>query len=494
MCGGPSPISIITDPISEVLGTDGGGGGILGGLADLDKAVGNTIPGGWATVGAAALLAAGIADPELLAMADEGALSEEALSGAGYDPTVVAQQIDPYAGLSANAPVDTTLSQEAAASMGSGAGTGGSTASSLGSLTDPSLTTQIGAPTTSGGTFGSITAPLEGSGAIPGAGATTLPGGGLTGALPANVLVGDGTLGTTLGATYMSAGPGQFALDAFGNPILANSVGLEGFAPSSSLSLSDLNNARKAYGLAKSLLGAGTATTAGRSALPTGAGAGTGTGTGAGAGLEATTSIPKGTFVQGKQIAAPLSSKFDIPVQAASNIGSASNPAAEMALIQNAATGGIMHLKSGGDPDEELSMKPVFMRGKQTQHSNLFGLGGIPLFPTISKAEGGSIPANFSPQFYSEGGLGSMKHSYVRGAGTGTSDSIPAMLSDGEFVIPADVVSSLGDGSNDGGAKILDSFLTTIRSHKKKHDAKHLPAQSKGALGYLLEAKRKVKT
>jgi hypothetical protein len=485
MCGGSDPFQ----ELGQTLASIDPGPTIGGNLAQLDKTVGNTIPGGWATVGAAALLAAGIADPELLAMADEGTLTEEALSGAGYDPTVVAQQIDPFAGLSANAPVDTTLSQEAAASMGSGAGTGGSTASSLGSLTDPSLTTQIGAPTTSGGTFGSITAPLEGSGAIPGAGATTLPGGGLTGALPANVLVGDGTLGTTLGATYMSAGPGQFALDAFGNPILANSVGLEGFAPSSSLSLSDLNNARKAYGLAKSLLGAGTATTAGRSALPTGAGAGAGTG----AGLEATTSIPKGTFVQGKQIAAPLSSKFDIPVQAASNIGSASNPAAEMALIQNAATGGIMHLKSGGDTDEELSMKPVFMRGKQTQHSNLFGLGGIPLFPTISKAEGGSIPANFSPQFYSEGGLGSMNNAHVRGEGTGTSDSIPAMLSDGEFVIPADVVSSLGDGSNDGGAKILDSFLTTIRSHKQKHDAKHLPAQSKGAMGYLLEAKRKVK-
>ena len=159
-----------------------------------------------------------------------------------------------------------------------------------------------------------------------------------------------------------------------------------------------------------------------------------------------------------------------------------------MALIQNAATGGLMHLAEGSQP-EELSMKPVFMKGKQTQHSNLFGLGGIPLYP-ISKAGGGSIPSNFQPEFYSEGGL---KNSYVKGAGTGTSDSIPAMLSNGEFVIPADVVSSLGDGSNDAGAQVLDSFLQTIRKHKTKHDAKHLPSPSKGALGYLLEAKRKVK-
>jgi len=54
------------------------------------------------------------------------------------------------------------------------------------------------------------------------------------------------------------------------------------------------------------------------------------------------------------------------------------------------------------------------------------------------------------------------------------------------------VVSSLGNGSNNSGAKILDEFLATIRDHKQKHDSKQLPPDSKGALGYLLEAKRKV--
>ena len=61
--GGGGFISAITDPISSALGTDGGGGGILGGLADIDPgpAIGsglasvdkvvNEIPGGWYTVG-----------------------------------------------------------------------------------------------------------------------------------------------------------------------------------------------------------------------------------------------------------------------------------------------------------------------------------------------------------------------------------------------------------------------------------------------------------
>ena len=216
-----------------------------------------------------------------------------------------------------------------------------------------------------------------------------------------------------------------------------------------------------------------------------------GGGSSASSGSSTTTpATPKGTFVHGKQIASPLGS-FNVPTVSYATPAPDPNALEE---IQNAATGGIMHLASGGSSNEDdLSLKPVLMRGKQAQHANLFGLGGIPLYPIAGKAEGGSISQNFNPHFYSEGGLGSMQNTHVRGPGTGTSDSIPAMLSDGEFVIPADVVASLGNGSNDGGAKMLDSFLKTIRAHKQKHDAKHLPADSKGPLGYLLEAKRKVK-
>ena len=115
-----------------------------------------------------------------------------------------------------------------------------------------------------------------------------------------------------------------------------------------------------------------------------------------------------------------------------------------------------------------------------------YTLTGLP-----AKAEGGLIEGH-NPQFYSEGGA-SLANRYVKGAGDGTSDSIPAMLANGEFVIPADVVSNLGNGSNDSGAKILDEFLRVIREHKQKHDARRLPPNSKGPLSYLTDAKRKVK-
>jgi hypothetical protein len=146
-----------------------------------------------------------------------------------------------------------------------------------------------------------------------------------------------------------------------------------------------------------------------------------------------------------------------------------------------------------------------------TKHNVGYTLTGLP-----SKANGGlmqpmtgggqfGVSGNFGtndkvptehpthqPQFFSEGGA-SLANRYVKGAGDGTSDSIPAMLANGEFVIPADVVSNLGNGSNDSGAKILDEFLRVIREHKTKHDARRLPPNSKGPLSYLTDAKRKVK-
>jgi hypothetical protein len=66
---------------------------------------------------------------------------------------------------------------------------------------------------------------------------------------------------------------------------------------------------------------------------------------------------------------------------------------------------------------------------------------------------------------YSDGGR------MLKGPGDGMSDSIPASignkqparLADGEFVVPADVVSHLGNGSTDAGAKKLYAMMDKIR-------------------------------
>lgn len=66
---------------------------------------------------------------------------------------------------------------------------------------------------------------------------------------------------------------------------------------------------------------------------------------------------------------------------------------------------------------------------------------------------------------------GYAKGGYLNGAGDGMSDSIPATiegkqparLADGEFVIPADVVSHLGNGSSKAGSKRLYAMLNRVR-------------------------------
>jgi len=68
---------------------------------------------------------------------------------------------------------------------------------------------------------------------------------------------------------------------------------------------------------------------------------------------------------------------------------------------------------------------------------------------------------------------GSSRDSFaVEGPGTGRSDDIPAVLSDGEYVIDAETVALLGDGSSKAGAKKLDDLRVKIRKHKGKNLAK----------------------
>jgi hypothetical protein len=58
---------------------------------------------------------------------------------------------------------------------------------------------------------------------------------------------------------------------------------------------------------------------------------------------------------------------------------------------------------------------------------------------------------------------------YVKGPGTGRSDDIPARLSDGEYVMDAETVALLGDGSGSAGAKRLDEMRQELRKHKAKN-------------------------
>ena len=74
-----------------------------------------------------------------------------------------------------------------------------------------------------------------------------------------------------------------------------------------------------------------------------------------------------------------------------------------------------------------------------------------------------------------EGGIAELKNpQYLDGDTDGMADEIdasiegeqPAALSDGEFVIPADVVSHLGNGNSDAGAKVLEKMMSRVRKER----------------------------
>jgi hypothetical protein len=104
-------------------------------------------------------------------------------------------------------------------------------------------------------------------------------------------------------------------------------------------------------------------------------------------------------------------------------------------------------------------------------------------------------PQEYNPETYARAlrkPEGMAKGGYLNGDGDGMSDSIPATiegkqparLADGEFVIPADVVSHLGNGSTKAGSKRLYAMLDKVRKArtgtkkqgKQINPAKYMPA------------------
>jgi hypothetical protein len=89
-----------------------------------------------------------------------------------------------------------------------------------------------------------------------------------------------------------------------------------------------------------------------------------------------------------------------------------------------------------------------------------------------------------------QGGALSTVARMARGAGSGRADTIDARLSDGEFVMDAETVAMLGDGSTQEGAKRLEEMRRNLRAHKGKALARgKFSPNAKSPLAYLKESK-----
>jgi len=127
--------------------------------------------------------------------------------------------------------------------------------------------------------------------------------------------------------------------------------------------------------------------------------------------------------------------------------------------------------------------------------------GGTARHPFFSKTTG---KFNFNPpQVYADGGmamggLGSLGGysdggRLLRGPGDGVSDSIPASignrqparLADGEFVVPARIVSEIGNGSTEAGARKLYAMMDRVQNARAKTTGKKQVATNTNAAKYL---------
>jgi hypothetical protein len=145
-------------------------------------------------------------------------------------------------------------------------------------------------------------------------------------------------------------------------------------------------------------------------------------------------------------------------------------------------------------PPEEEKYKGLYLN--RDSGLRLFADGG----PVYEMADPGSDPTEYEsgkyglPMLnkYAGGMAGYAKGGYLDGPGDGMSDSIPATiegkqparLADGEFIVPADVVSHLGNGSTKAGAERLYGMLDKVRKArtgttqqgKQINPKKYLPA------------------
>ena len=179
------------------------------------------------------------------------------------------------------------------------------------------------------------------------------------------------------------------------------------------------------------------------------------------------------------------------------------NPSYTALPPYQAANGGIIAL-AGGGPVEQMSNQAAMGTNTMYPMANMatssfatpyqspvstnmlapsgdspVGMNGEPSMQGTRMAMGGLSDLGS----YSDGGR------LLRGPGDGVSDSIPAQignkqparLADGEFVVPARIVSELGNGSTEAGAKQLYKMLDRVQNARGKTTAKGKVAKNTNA-------------
>jgi hypothetical protein len=447
------------------------------GLASFDKMVGKTIPGGWGTIASVAGSAMGLPTPALVGLGAlngsgvmrkggsfnlQGALIGGATAYAtaelGDYLRSAAPASDGIAGLTPPPTVDAAgnIINQATGQVGSGLAGNAS-----GLIADPSMLTSANIAQ-----LNALSAPLEAGAGI-----------GLQAAPPPSVFsqvmsgnFGDAIsqAGTSIGNAASSAG--NYLQDAGKSIINAPS---DAFNAASNFDYSSavdkgLSNASQTGAGIKNLLTGPAGVSKAASAL-------------SGVNPVAMT----GMAVYGAASLSDLDAQRDFlkAQQEAGKIDQAAYDAAmaEINRSEAVARDAVARNPFNSNPDRSATVGDTTYRranadetlyGRGNARSTLYAMGGsVDDEPGMDEARGlglGNLQKGLFGRGYATGG----QPRFLSGGGDGMSDSIKASingtqearLADGEFVIPADVVSHLGNGSSKAGAKRLYSMMDKVRT------------------------------
>jgi hypothetical protein len=130
------------------------------------------------------------------------------------------------------------------------------------------------------------------------------------------------------------------------------------------------------------------------------------------------------------------------------------------------------------------AMKELLAKAQGGDYDAMIALNSLQGTPNQNYAAGGDV---YNLGGYSDGGR------LLKGPGDGVSDDSPAQigtkqparLADGEFVVPARIVSELGNGSTDAGAKRLYAMMDRVQANRKKTVGKGKVAVNSKSAKYL---------
>jgi hypothetical protein len=147
---------------------------------------------------------------------------------------------------------------------------------------------------------------------------------------------------------------------------------------------------------------------------------------------------------------------------------------AAMAQQRPAGQGGPMGMAQGRPqmPQQGMQQRPQMQRPQMQR----------PRDPKTAYYQYGNAPV----QAKAMGGLSQVNSMKIGGGADGRSDDVNAVLSDGEYVMDAETVAMLGNGSSKAGAAKLDQMRSALRQHKGKNLAGgKISPDAKSPLAYL---------